>query len=595
MKYRADIDGLRAIAVLSVVVFHLKRDWLPGGFIGVDVFFVISGFLITALILEAQRTGTFSLSGFYQRRIARIAPAFILVATATLFFAWLVYMPQDFASSGAVFVAALLSVANMKFIYQGDYFAFSPDAQPFLHYWSLSVEEQFYMVFPLSVVGLMAFAPRHARVIVAGALAASFAVCVVLTYQSPQWAFFSLPSRAWELLAGSLAAMTAAPFKPGAFGKLGSGLRAAGLALILLSCLLLSGDMAIPGFFALLPVIGAVTLVSVNPAEGDVSSRLLQLPAVVLVGKLSYTLYLWHYPIFCLVDYHFYTSSEIFRTAAKLVLTVLAVSATYLLVEAPGRSFLNRRHNKLMSFAFVAAALAVLVPIGLHVRASNYVDADPSDVASGGLVFTAKPSRGTVVLMGDSNGSMYGYTMKQIAAELGLTLIVTSVSSGNPLPPADAEAGTLWKDTLAIIRATRPDAVIIGVEWRKKLKDHPAALETALAQILPLAGKVIILDQIPSPPPSASRDAVRNGATPPFLEDAAQAARRDDISRLLRTQASDRVTVIDVASKFLGADGEVRFVDGSGQVLYQDTNHLSTAGAALVADDIMRALGTMPR
>ncbi|WP_161957139.1 acyltransferase family protein [Aestuariivirga litoralis] len=594
MKYRPDIDGLRAVAVLAVVAFHLKRDWLPGGFVGVDVFFVISGFLITALILEAQRSGTFTFSGFYQRRIARIAPAFLLVATATLFFAWLVYTPQDFASSGAVFVAALLSVANMKFIYQGDYFAFSPDAQPFLHYWSLSVEEQYYLVFPLFLMTLLAVVPRHARTIVAGAFAASLALCIVLTYHSPQWAFFSLPSRAWELLAGSLAAMAAAPFRPGHFGRLGSGLRAAGLMLIIGSCLILDGSMAIPGFYALLPVIGAVTLVSVNPAEGDVASRLLRLPAFVLVGKLSYTLYLWHYPIFCLVDYHFYASSELFRTACKLMLTVLAVGATYLLVEAPSRRFLNRPASKRLSYAFLVTALVLLVPLGLHIRANYYINADPSDVASGGLVFEQRPSRGTVVLMGDSNGSMYGYTLREIARELGLTLVVASVASGDPLPPVGAAETTLWADSLAVIRKTRPDFVIIGMEWREKLKHHPGRLDTALAEIGPHTGKIIIMDQIPSLPPVASREGIRKGIRPPFGEDVRQAAIRQSVNRFLHAHASDKVVVIDTAAKLVGPDGDVRFADGAGRETYKDEKHISTAGAALFADDIRQALGAPP-
>ena len=149
IPYRASLDGLRAIAVAGVLVFHLQKDWLPGGFVGVDVFFVLSGYLITSIIVAESEADRFSFKRFYQRRISRIAPASFLVLGAVLLAAGWIYLPQDFASAGAVATAAAVSLANMKLMLQGDYFEASADAQPFLHYWSLAVEEQFYLVVPL--------------------------------------------------------------------------------------------------------------------------------------------------------------------------------------------------------------------------------------------------------------------------------------------------------------------------------------------------------------------------------------------------------------------------------------------------------------
>jgi peptidoglycan/LPS O-acetylase OafA/YrhL len=164
-EYRPAIDGLRALAVLSVFIFHLHHKWLPGGFVGVDVFFVISGYLITSIIFGDCQQNTFSLRKFYQRRIARILPAFLLVALATLLGASLIYGSQDLASSGANLAAATLSVANIKFMLQGNYFTISPDAQPFLHYWTLSVEEQFYMFFPLILLLLYKIARNRTTLV----------------------------------------------------------------------------------------------------------------------------------------------------------------------------------------------------------------------------------------------------------------------------------------------------------------------------------------------------------------------------------------------------------------------------------------------
>src|SRR5579871_2879805 len=204
--YRPEIDGLRSLAVISVFVFHLGGALVPGGFVGVDIFFVISGFLITGLLLANIEAGTFSLVVFYQRRIARIAPALFLVLTFTLAAAGLIYAAQDFGSVGAMASFAAMSLVNMKLIFAGSYFEVSKDAQPLLHYWSLSVEEQFYVFFPLTLA-LLSRVKRFRTALILIATAASFASCVILTKASPVWAFYLLPTRGWELLFGALIAL----------------------------------------------------------------------------------------------------------------------------------------------------------------------------------------------------------------------------------------------------------------------------------------------------------------------------------------------------------------------------------------------------
>ena len=246
-------------------IFHLKRQWLPGGFVGVDVFSVISGFLITSILLREYEHNSFSLWKFYQRRIARLFPAFFTVALVTLLGAFFIYSAQDLASCGATLASAALSVVNFKHMLQGSYFTISPDAQPFLHYWSLSVEEQFYMLFPAILLFLYLKANRHKTVILVALCGASLVACIALTYRKPEWAFYLLPTRAWELMAGSILANLSAN-RPAADDKnsLWSALPLAGLTLIFISLFSLNEGPTFPGYHAILPVLGAVCFLGIK-------------------------------------------------------------------------------------------------------------------------------------------------------------------------------------------------------------------------------------------------------------------------------------------------------------------------------------------
>ena len=212
--YWPEIDGLRTIAVLAVTIFHLNRAILPGGFVGVDVFFVISGYLISAILIDDIGKHQFSIGRFYQRRISRIFPALILVIVSTLAVASMIYSAQDLASLGINSAAAATSLINMKLITQGSYFVLSVDAQPLLHYWSLAVEEQFYLVFPLYLFVVMRRTRRPLAITAALGLF-SFVLCVSLTPGHQPLAFYALPTRAWELLAGACLALHRAALRGG--------------------------------------------------------------------------------------------------------------------------------------------------------------------------------------------------------------------------------------------------------------------------------------------------------------------------------------------------------------------------------------------
>ena len=439
LEYRPAIDGLRALAVLSVFIFHLNHNWLPGGFVGVDVFFVISGYLITSIIYKECQKDAFSLRKFYQRRIARIFPAFFTVALATLAGAYFIYSPQDLASAGANLAAAALSVANMKFMVQGNYFEISPDAQPFLHYWSLSVEEQFYIFFPLLLLLLFKYARKHLVLALGILCAGSFLAAVVMTHLKPVWAFYLLPTRAWELLAGCLLAVITDHAKPAPEARWPKLLSVFSLGLIALSFLLVHEGNRFPGYWAMLPVVGAVGLL-MPTRGGGVSEKLLSAAPLVAVGRISYSLYLWHWPVFSLVDYKMYLASEPARFALKIGLSFLAAVLSFLLIENPARVFLNRRKSMPLAYAAMVCAIALCVPLGVAVRKANYVNSEASDVVKGGLVFDPKTKNNSAMLMGDSNGSMYGKVMKEICANLGYKLSVISVAAGDPLPAPDVKS-----------------------------------------------------------------------------------------------------------------------------------------------------------
>lgn len=591
LEYRPAIDGLRALAVLSVFIFHLNHRWLPGGFVGVDVFFVISGYLITSIIFKECQNGSFSLKKFYQRRIARIFPAFFTVALATLAGAKLIFLPQDFSTAGVNFVEVVFSIANIKFMSQGNYFVASPDARPFLHYWSLSVEEQFYILFPLLFLLLFKGARRHLVPALGVLCAGSFAASVVMTHLKPVWAFYLLPTRAWQLLAGCLLAMIADHARPSPDARWPKPLSIFSLALIVLSFFLIHEGDPFPGYWALLPVVGAVGVLLPVYKGGGLSEKWLAAAPLVAIGRMSYSLYLWHWPIFSLVDYGMCFASEATRLALKIGLTFLAATLSFWLIENPARLFLNRKENMLLAFVSLACALALSVPLGISIKNKNYVSAQLNTVSRGGVVFNPKSKINSMILMGDSFGSMYGKVLKEICEDNGWKLNVICVDAGDPLPTVHAPPSDWWLDSLALVRMEKPDYLVLSCRWDEKLKDDKQRLALAVAALKPHVGRLVILNQPPLLPENASRAAIRLGVRPPFYEDAENRHRRNESNAYLMSFQSRSCVVVDIASRFVKADGEILFLNERGRQLFDDRGiHLSAFGADLVRPDLLHAV-----
>lgn len=361
---RPEIDGLRAVAVVPVILFHAGLTVFPGGYVGVDVFFVISGFLITGILLKDLDSGRHSVARFYERRARRILPALFVVVAATLPLAFLVMLPRQFSDLSESVVTVVLFLSNFYFLSQVDYFAPDAGLQPLLHTWSLSVEGQFYLIFPLFLPALWRRGRARTIWVLAAVALASLVIADWAGRENQARSFLFTGSRIWELLAGSLAAVLA-------HGRMLRGndpLALAGLAMILAAILLFDNQTAVPGLPTLLPVFGTLAVLWFATA-GTRAARMLSWPPLVAVGLVSYSAYLWHHPLFAVARLDHVAEPPLWVMLSLAILSLVLAAVTWRLVEQP---FRRRRGVVLQARRQVAmmagAAMIVLAGIGLAGR-----------------------------------------------------------------------------------------------------------------------------------------------------------------------------------------------------------------------------------
>lgn len=345
-SYRPDIDGLRALAVLAVLAYHAAPARLPGGFVGVDVFFVISGFLITRIIVKGMESGAFSLWTFYARRARRIFPALIVVLLVTLGIGWVLLLPEEWERLGAHVVAGAFFSSNLLLFSESGYFDNESRFKPLLHLWSLGVEEQFYLIWPLLLLCIWKL-PRYRMALGALLALASFVSCLYATQANPTAAFYLPFNRFWELWVGALLGIFKLRHEVTSVGFRLNETTAAdtlaksivsmlGLGLIVGSMIVLSNTDPFPGWRALLPVTGTALVIAAGQ-RAWVNKKLLSNRVVVYIGLISYPLYLWHWPLMSYIDIYEPEKPELRRLLLGLALFIAFIAAmlTYHFLERP--------------------------------------------------------------------------------------------------------------------------------------------------------------------------------------------------------------------------------------------------------------------
>jgi len=515
--FRPDLEGLRGLAILLVLAFHASVPGITGGYVGVDVFFVLSGFLITGLLLrERERTGRIDLPAFYARRARRILPAAAVVIVATLPFAWAIMAPLDLPRVAGDAMAAALSAANMRFAATSmDYFAAGVSPSPYLHYWSLGVEEQFYLVWPaLLIVATRLGRPRlSAGVVLTIVTIVSFAGAVWLTDWAAPWAFYSLPTRAWQLGLGGLLAVGAgsgaraaawfaaqrgrrvriARWKarrmglPGVLRSLGHvGLVLtgwAGLGAIIAAALLLDADTAYPGWAALLPTLGSAALI-LSGTRRFSPGHLLVLAPMRWLGQISFSLYLVHWPILILPA-ALLPAGQTLTLASSLALAGVSIAVAaglHYAIEEPFHRGARFRlpTGRILEAAGVTIASLVLLTAGLGTAASGMLDAGSSAPISASVGSGQGPDATSTISPDDSAlAAIQGTTGEGPLDSPPPSAATTPTSSptGSPTtsPTATATARPVVlkapKGPVPLPANVRPSLADASNDWERLLRD----------------------------------------------------------------------------------------------------------------------------
>ena len=483
-RYRPDIDGLRAIAVMLVVNFHAFPLAMPGGFIGVDIFFVISGFLITTIIMQSHAASDFSYRDFYARRIRRIFPALMLVLAATLAFGWYALLPREFAELGKQAAGGAAFVANFIFWGESGYFDTAAETKPLLHLWSLGIEEQFYIFWPL-LLGV-AWRRRWPVVRLLWVIAvASFLVNVTTVHPFREAAFYSPASRFWELMVGGiLACMRLKPVAPSVWrSHLQSVL---GVGLIVLGLVMTRSDKAFPGWWALLPTLGAVSCIAAGPG-GVLNKYVLSNRVMVWIGLISYPLYLWHWPLLVYARIVEEGNPSAWVRAGAVVASVLLAWATYRFLERFTRARTSVGMLRTLAASGVAVALVgVLALGGMPPRNGsdllrkvtdatvddNYYDGFKQERLGAHKVERMGNGARKVLLIGDSHVQQYAPRALELARSTPGQMSTAYFATYGACPPvpgvlSDGNEGCDKARTGMLELALDPqiDTVVVGACW----------------------------------------------------------------------------------------------------------------------------------
>ena len=647
LDYRPDLDGLRAVAILPVLFFHADISWFPGGFVGVDVFFVLSGYFMARVIMADLDQDDFSFGRFYLRRIRRILPALFSMILATSVVAWFLFMPKEFEYFAESVRAAALFTSNLLFESESGYFDIAAEFKPLLHTWSLSLEEQFYIVFPVALVLAHKYARKHLTGILLTVLLASFAASSWAVFHSPEKAFYFLHFRVWELLIGSAVAILPRPDYRAGLPKYLSFL---GIGGILAAVFLYSRDTPFPGVYAALPCVATALVIHAGAKDGIVAA-VLNSRFFVAIGRLSYSLYLWHWPV--IVFFRNWLGHELtfMNSVQVVVLSFFFAYLSWRLIEQPAR-YGAVASSKLIMLGVSGGAMIAAVAFGFIVKdmggipqrlpkdvyalyAATYdkgpflsekcfTDTDGSGLQLGairegnlcamGAVGDGKPQ---FFVWGDSHAAAIAPAISDAALQSGVSGKFVGRASCPPLP--DTVFGPQHfvdrcKDTNKAImdlieREKFPFVFLVGY-WPKyvhraelpgegiyfdaspqpELEDFSAPIlasfRTTIAKLAQQGTRVVLVMDVPEmgrDVPEALARAKMTGLSLDIAPPLAYTQRRQALSRQILTLSAEESGSFLVDPMKALCDSEKCHAMADGKVLYKDGDHLSLQGAKFLA------------
>lgn len=611
------IDGLRSLAIIPVVLFHAGWSALPGGFVGVDIFFVISGYLITRILYREIADNEFSLLRFYERRARRIMPAFFVIVAVCTVIAMLILLPQDLVLYARSLFFAMIFASNFYFYNNSDYFDVPAESYAMLHTWSLAVEEQFYLLFPI-ILYLAAKLPRTWTILVVAAIAAgSFVYSGLISADEPVFAFYLPLTRTWELLAGSLLALGLVPqIEWRTLRELSAALC---LSAVVWSVFFLSGDWAFPGWIAAVPVLGAAGLIHYAP--GTWVGRLLSLRPLVWVGLVSYSLYLWHWPLLSFAAYWLIRPLEVWEGTALVGLALGLSVLTFWLVERPfrGRSFLTRKVvfaatlsgmgivSCICGAAVFSNGLPIRVPGEVQRLASFATDRSPEYQRCHDRTRRRSPDKAcnlgadvpaSIAVWGDSHGIELSYALGEAAARSGKSVRELTASACPPslnYTPNNARYCAANNERVLnyLLEHSEITTVIFvamrGSDNSDVVNTVFAGTEEAVRRLVDAGRQVVVTYPTPRPgtgrdvPTTLARELWFRGQADPILQsrDAYRADFANTISALDALVEKYKLTAIDSSSVFCPGEDCLLLRDGA--VMIIDTHHPSLTAQRMVA------------
>jgi peptidoglycan/LPS O-acetylase OafA/YrhL len=610
MKYRADIDGLRALAVVPVLLYHAGVPGFPGGFVGVDIFFVISGYLICGMIDAEIRKGAFSLGNFYKRRVLRILPALFVMFLATSILAYTYSLPVELENYARSLVSAAGSVSNFFFAGTTGYFDGPAETKPLLHTWSLGVEEQFYLIVPLLMPLVWRIAPKRAGLLFAAAAALSFAAALVVSHRNTTFVFYLTPFRAWELALGALLSIGFLPAPRTTFGKNACG----AVGMLLLLGVIFLGSPAPLLLMTSLAGIGATLVIASSEGGMSAVGRLLSLRPVVFIGLISYSLYLWHWPLIVFQRTDTFLLPD-FGIMTKLMLVALSVFIAFLswkFIEMPFRSK-ARETSRAAVFGVASAAMAsaaalcalVLLTGGAPFRfpervvaIASYLAYDPSAAFRSGQCYLGTnrqqldietcmkldEKRPNYLLVGDSHAAHLwsGLAAAMPAANILQATASTCRPAVLPVSLLDTRACPklmqfVFNDFLV---ANKVDKVLLAASWKDE--DIPAlidTIETLKSRGLDVVVFGPIVEYDGALPRLLADEILRNS---PWIASRTRTAgireRDRAMSRIVAAKGASYLSVYDAVCRGGHCD---EFADSDIPMQF-DAGHLTAKGSALV-------------